>query len=806
MRYALLVMVLISASWLSALVINHIPPSSFETDMTTEVRIEVIQGIAYISEAYLMYREHKSGEFISARMELESKESLWWRGYLPVTASPSSPYEYYFRFQLIDGSLETLPVFEPERNAYLLQPRIKPGDLTKDFILVSTEGTVRSGDGLVIAVSWFALEEAIDVQTVNLYLNGKNVTPRAYVGSSMLLYRDSSPKAGVYTYFLSAKTKDGQDFHSNTWSTVVISSGGMFNLPMNLQGTFRTGTSVYATANESPNTFGRDKDDGWANLELLGYHKNLQLQAYSHLSTRQNENSQHVNRFKLGVLFPFWSTYIGDYSPYLTHFTMSNRNVRGLFTKLHSRNAGISFTHGEMVRGIDGRQVIDPETKETTYTAGTFKQEAIAARIQLGPDNGLYFGITTARNRDIVSSLDSIYVFKAGQTEPIQQAFPKDNLVLSMDARLTLPKQNIIIGVEGAGSLYNSNTYNGAISQSGLEEYLDTDIPFNPAAYEDIFIINTNMNPLPMSSDFRDPSSFLAWQAYLRNVFMNNMLNVNVTQVGSSFRSLSSSNAQRDVTQWSVFDQYTFRQYLFLGGGISRNKDNLSKSKIETNVFDNYYVQAMLRLPRYPYLLASYTNSNSKNEPNSQIVVSDDALYNPYKRKSNVLSFTLGREFTELPVAVNNVDVGWRIGRDYAKTRDFSKALVKQYDYNTDNVSLSVSSRFVDIPLRTQVSVSYGTQENTVPDTGNNNLSFLMRGEYGLLKNRLKPWAEYRITSLSGDQDAQAYNYINLGLEARPLDTTSITTTLGWQIYNNDDKDNVDYTTTSWHLVITQRF
>ena len=82
----------------------------------------------------------------------------------------------------------------------------------------------------------------------------------------------------------------------------------------------------------------------------------------------------------------------------------------------------------------------------------------------------------------------------------------------------------------------------------------------------------------------------------------------------------------------------------------------------------------------------------------------------------------------------------------------------------------------------------------------------MLRGDYRLLDNLISPFSEYRITSLSGDQDKQAYNYLTFGVEAHPLEFTNVSTSLGWRFYSNSDAQDADYTTTLWRLNISQRF
>jgi hypothetical protein len=214
------------------------------------------------------------------------------------------------------------------------------------------------------------------------------------------------------------------------------------------------------------------------------------------------------------------------------------------------------------------------------------------------------------------------------------------------------------------------------------------------------------------------------------------------------------------------------------------------------------YLQGMVRVPRIPYLTASYTTSDSKNERNAEITSVDSTLYNPYTRKSNMISVGVGYEFEMLPIAPTTLDVGWRSGSDNQDSPDS----LYVYDSETENISISLISRFIDFPLKTQVAISNNTQERKTDGIKNTNLNFQLKGEYRLFDNMVIPWAEYRTTQLGGDQNQQVYNYVTLGADARPLDSTTISTSLGWQIYGNKDLPNVDYSTTAWRLTVSYRF
>jgi len=811
MKTILFVLLVMSVSFSAALVVNHIPPVGFIPEQTTELRIELIQGATEVTEAVIMFRLQDSEVFDQVLMDKDALQETFFKGFLPVSAAPEKGYEYYFKLTTNTGAIETLPLIEPEKNPYVILPQTKAGDLTGDFILLSDEPVIYAKDGYIIAVSWFSMEDIIDLESVKLHVNGKNVTARAQIYRNMLIYKDTSPKPGISNAFVAAKTLDGKEIYSQTWTTVIKPSGNITNLPMNLRGSAEAGTNIYATANDnSANTFGSDRDDGWTSLNMYADYEKLRLKSYTYLSTLQNEDAQHLNKFRLGISLPFWDTYVGDYSPSLSSLTMSNKNLRGIYTKLHSKYFGLTVAHGEIVRSIEGKEYINEVTREVEYTPGTFKQEAFAARMELGSEDGFLMGITTTRNRDIISSLDSRYVLRTTEEDTTQIAFPKDNLVISMDSRMAIPQINFVLGVEGAVSLYNTNTLPGPFNSDDLAEYLDMDEgeepPVNPADYQDIFIINTNIQPFPLSENFSDFASFVAWQAYLRNYFKSNLLNVSFSQIGASYKALSTNYMQNDAAQFMISDQFTYQQYLFVSGGYSQIKDNVSRTKLDINTYNNFFTQGLLRLPDLPYLLLAFTNSKGENELNNDIELSEPEMYNPYVRNSNMFSLGLGYEFYQIPVAPTTLDIGWRTGVNTEKRQLDSKALEKFYEFNTNNISFSLTSRFIEFPLKTKFGIAVNSQENTVNDLKNNYFNFLMRGDYNFPEYRISPWAEYKLTSLGGDQDKQAYNYITFGVNARPFANTNVSSSLGWQIYNNNDTQNADYTTTVWHLNLSQRF
>jgi len=793
---------------LPALVVNHIPPASLEPNQETEIKVEILEGLSDVEAAEAMYRISGTAVYNSVKLEPENLNSPMMRAYLPVPSGTDEAYEYYFRFTLKSGEVQTYPLLEAEIHPFVVQTEVKAGNLSRDFILLSDETSISAKDGYTLAVSWFALEGLLDKESIKIFVNGKDVTKRAYIGENMLLYREGSPKPGTYKAYITVKTIQGAEIYSNTWTVEVKPSANITNLPLNLRGNWNAGTNITATANDKEaSTFGSDTDDGWTSLNLSADYEKLKLQAQTYISTLQQEDKQNVNRFLLGASFPFWDTYAGDYTPYLSNLTMHDKNIRGIYTKLHTGNFALTFTQGEIVRQTDGEKYVNPVTKETAYTGGTFKQEAIGTRLQLGKEEGFSLGFTTTRNRDIISSLDKKYIMTP---DSVQLVNPQDNLVFSIDTRINIPEVKCVLGIEGAGSLYNRNTLPGPFTNAELNDYLSKDdsLSINPADFADIFIINTNMEPFPISLKLSGFESMFAWKAFLRSMSGNNLLNAGYSQTGASFHALSTNYMQNDASQLIISDQYTFKHYLALSGGFTQQKDNLSATNLETNTNNSLFLQSMLRIPRYPYLSFAYTENWAKNKMNDKIELTDSTLYIPYKSDNNLFSAGIGYEIYQISYAPTTIELNWRIGNSCRKTEMEAKSLKKLYSYDTNNISLSLSSRFQSIPLKTEFNFINNVLDGSEADSSltRNNFGLFMRGEYGFWENRLNPWLEYHLTSLSGDQDKQAYNYLTLGANANPLPSTYISTGLGWQIYKNHDTQHKNYTTTVWRLTLTQRF
>lgn len=797
MKYCILIAILLMVGLsLWSVSFSHNPPAVLNLDEVTELRLQVVDGIEQISKGYVFWRVTSTKKWKKETLRLEYTGSQWFIASIPRLPNPYNGVEYYFEFELGNGIVITSPELQPEEYAYKIQSANKTGRLEKAFVRVSDEADITSDDGYIVAISWYEIMNAIDLSSLRLIVNGKDVTNRATVTQAALTYREDRPQPGMITAFITAKLKDGTSVHSPTWVANVSQGKKRFVLPFDYYGNFNVTTNYYgSSADSSAFTYGDPRDDASSSLDLYGSYGILDLKTNLFVSSLEKTNKQPVNRYTIGLSIPYIDVVAGDYSPDFGHFTIRNRNVRGLFASLHSPALTLSWSHGEMVRKTTS-SFLDGDSLRHT---GTFRQEAIAARIQLGTDHGYILAFNAVRNRDIKSSLDLddyryfAYDGSGAVIDTVYTVLPQDNAVLGVDMRLTLPSQHVVIGFEGAASMYNRNTLPGPMTAEEIEDYTGQSIPINIDFISELFMLNKNIEPLMPSQEQT------AWRAYYRGLVFNNLINVSYSEIGSAFRALSTSYQQNDTRSVAVTDQFYIKQYVMATLGYSRTHDNLSGHRNETNTYNSAFAQLMLRIPDYPYLRFGYNNNWGANELNPGI--NDTAIFNPTERNSQSISAGIGYNITQIPFAPAQIDLSWRGSADDGIINNNP-----MYDNQTQTINVSVINRFTQIPLRTQIGVTTNSNELKLTSEKKDNFNLFLRGEYALWDSRVKPYMEYRTTSLSGDQDAQSHAHYTLGVETFPLRDMIVSTNVGWKTYANDDQQAVDYNSFTWRFMLNQRF
>lgn len=773
---------------LSAVSAIHVMPASYNPALDLELMLEITQDAQNLKSVTLQYRAATEGKWLEIAMR--EHDPGWWRASIPRGSYSTSEVVYRFVMELQNGSKTYLPDEAARGKAYLLAPKMSQGSKSDAFVLLNEEASISSDEDYILAVSYMSIAEDLDPTSLRVFVGDRDVTKLAQVSGSTLLYRESKPRPGIKKALVMANVK-GKELYSETWITQITPGSRKIELPFTVRGSLNLAANAYASSAEDI-SFGNTLSDFATWTDLYGRYGMLDITTKLYLSSLEEANRQPVNRYTFGLQLPWLDLFLGDYSPELSEYTLSGRNIRGLYSQLDTQYLRVSWALGESVR-----KTLQPANAEQP-SSGTFKQEAIGARIAIGLEDGFTLGFSGSRHRDIISSLDpAYYQFIAEDGELQYSSKAQDNAVFAVDARLNVPDQQVMMGVEVAASLLNSNTIPGTISDDELSDY-GIDLDMSPSDFEDFFVINKNLKPFGLGK------GNIAGKAYISMYVLKNMINVEYQQTGSAFNSLGSYASLNDSKMLSISDQIAIGRILFLSGSYSQTDDNLMGYNTENNSYRNIQAQAILRYPNLPYLKAAIYNNVSENSENKDLETDN---YVPYSGESQFLSVGLGYNFVQIPYVPTQLDISIRTGDDSRELKATDLNDLELLSNNQNNgFNISMSNRFLPFPLKTQFSYSTAKNTNMLDDLDYKNSRLHLRAEYAFLHEALKPYVAFSSTSLSGAQDAQTYSSTAFGLEAYPLRKLSVSTDLSFKAHSNKDDPNKEYNTTTWRLLISQRF
>ncbi|MCB5229712.1 MAG: hypothetical protein LHW44_06585 [Candidatus Cloacimonetes bacterium] len=830
MKRILLALILISLTAISyaqmtaQVIAQNQSPDAYTFGSNVNMRIEVNQGNELIKSVYIRYRpiikDASELNYRKIAMSPRSPGSDIWEGTIKHSDIGDKDIEYYYEFTLLDDSVEKMPWDMDVNGAYMLVAGALKSRLENGFVLLSQDGDIDQSDGFIFAVSYLTIADHVDENSIRVWVGGKDVTKKATITDNTIIYRGSA-QAGEVRGMITAKI-DGENVQSPTWTTT---STGKIRLPITYYGSVNFASNIYDYNIKDPQSSsvssGYDSKNefvGWGDVTAsMG-----RITAFSNIYMNSHESSkyQRINRYTMGLRLPSFEIIAGDYSPTISPLTMNNRNLFGLSGRLYSHGVSLELSAGEMQRAT----LLKDE--DDTPLSATFKQEAIGFRLRMGPEDGFSIGINGTRNRDIISSLDENAIIlnnpnagkddgdDADDTEPLHSYIvkPQDNLVLSVDVKLNIPDQRVVLGAELAGSLLNRDTRGGVFSADELEQiggFTNLTSKIDLTQLADIFVVNRNMEPLYPN---RENLNWLAWMAYFRTYFWNNLFNISYSNTGSAFNALSTNYLQKDNTVLSITDQFFLGRTFTLTGGYNHQTDNLSKDFAETNHNISWFAQGLLRIANYPYLKAAFFNTDFMNKNNP--AVQPASKFTPYKLNSKNLSVGMGYDAPQIPILPSQFDISYRMNMNDRKEGEAANEdlIFENFDYS---VNFSMSNRMLYIPLRTQFVLSLA---NNKRDLGfsegvsinelhkNSNFTFFGRTEYSLFDSRMVPYLSYRRVNLTGDQKDQSYDYLTVGIDSVPLHNLSVGTCISQKYHRIQDQTNYKNDSFTWRFQVSQRF
>jgi len=500
--------------------IHHQQPLNIQPARPVNIELEFREGFSEIEKVKIFFRQTGETSYNEDELEPGTESNPKYSLKIDEFAGYTSNAEYYFVIYTNSGSIFTYPELQPELNPLRLSFNV-PQDISDGFVLLSPDSAYLDIEGdLLIAVSLFAIADKVDHKSIKLYFDDKDVTDNARIFTNMLTYNAADLKQGVHSFYVKANLSDGTEVVSENWSTSFTKPN--FELPLNLSGMARVAIKYNSTVKDT-----LDKADKEANflLKFKGSSNWLRFNSKIFVSSLETSSQQAVNKYKMTFQVPYFNLTLGDHAPKMNSFLLNSKNVMGIHGDLHFSSFRLMYTYGNLKRSVDGK------IRDDELIAGTFKQTNNALRLELGSPQNFLIGFGFAKNKDDKKSLnEDDYNYN-----DVLSTTPKDNLILGSDVRFSLLNQRCVFGTEIAMSLYNDNILDGAISN---DDTTDIDLPFDPEAFENIFIINESMVP------FKPGVTNLALRSYLRLFLYRNLLNISFTSyhwVSSNVASFSIS-------------------------------------------------------------------------------------------------------------------------------------------------------------------------------------------------------------------------------------------------------------------------
>lgn len=320
MKNALIILCLaaLTAS-LAGIMALHEPPQTYHPGESVSLMVEIINEGDALVKIDLCYRPTGTSEFSLKALDAPLPGTQGYTVQLQPIDLQGLDLEYCFKVELPDGETFLYPDESQGAQLFTLKAQIQQGKVSKGFILLSTEDDFAQKGEYVLAVSYYSIAREIDPKTIEVWVNGRNVTSKAVITSNLLSYRDPRPKTDQYKAVITALDRNKVLIKSDTFVTRVNPKSGKARLDVwgaiNFASNFH---SQEPTAAASILSYEHPEDSyaGW--LDFYGRYKKLTVNFNTLHSSFEDPNRQPVDRYRLGLELAFLKLQAGDYAPQLS--------------------------------------------------------------------------------------------------------------------------------------------------------------------------------------------------------------------------------------------------------------------------------------------------------------------------------------------------------------------------------------------------------------------------------------------------------------------------------------------------------
>ncbi|MFC1481530.1 hypothetical protein ACFL6E_04700 [Candidatus Neomarinimicrobiota bacterium] len=536
--------VILSVSTLAAQgAVLHEAPSNTGAQVPLTLEAIVQDPSAAVEAVMIFYRP--AGETAYRETEMADVGGNLFYGTIPAIDIAPPAVEYYIVASLANGSILAFPDENPEimpievvvsaqQEGYGITDIFADaaGARSDVLILAPEPMEIVLDQDLVIAASLFNVPN-VDVSTVKLFLDGRDVTALSEVSVDLITFTPGKLPSGAHQIEITFRDLSGTVFEPTAWRFLVTTKASV------------SSERAFKQSGKITSSMRRDAIDnnvlavqdikfqyraGW---DWLRIRSNLKL------SSEEDPFKPARNRYSASFETDYFQLGLGDVSPSINRFALEGKRIRGFDANLLLKYFNLRITKGELERSIQGPNasayqldsyratyidsngVSQPGLANLSRSGYAFRRDVLAVRPSFGSGRVFELAFSYVKAKDNIASVDKVMesgVFEVndpalidlldlapGDTSAngaqvatyrdLEQlsrnssgdfefdvlpddwngSSPQDNLVLGSDLTLALNKRRFVIQTGFAFSMLNRNIWEPVLTIEGLDTLMPDD-------------------------------------------------------------------------------------------------------------------------------------------------------------------------------------------------------------------------------------------------------------------------------------------------------------------------------------------
>jgi hypothetical protein len=735
--------------------ILHVPVIRADENSPIEIEATITDQDDDLDQVLLYYKKKADDAFSYAEMY---RQGDIFTGTIPARYAVTEGVEYYIEVMDSQGNKTTFPSVNPMQNPAVIN--ITPSEMKsvepEIDVLSPQPDELVNPNNVVIALALYDPQNDIDLSTVRLIFNTRDVTDRAYVTPTMITFVPTPPlESGVHKVEVEVRDEAGNEADPVKFY-FEVSEFEKEEKWITVKGNLKISSKYDNISGEGKEQRNEPEWENNLRLNLQGNAKWFDYKANLFLTSNEDDEFQPRNRYRLDLINPYLEIKLGDVNPSFSYLTINGQRVRGFETKMMLSGFHVSYFLGDSKRSIQNK--------------GVFSRNTYGLRATIVSKDRFVWGTSFIKAEDDTSSID---MEKAAEND-VFITNSKDNLVVSSDMQFRFGKNFVVINGEVATSFLTENTRNPEPEDEELPTWVTETIG------EFLVINSSTLKPSVYSTAFRLDAT---------NHYKFNTFNAYVKSIGPTYRSIVNSTLQNDEIGFGVSDRLRlFQNRLSLSLNYETYDDNMAEDKQTTTTTSSFGSTLNVQYShKYPSVNLSIRTFNRVGE--------DETIVD---NGTTTVSFGSNYSFPLLR-ARNMVNLNF-------VQMSYTDNIYPNSDFDNNSFLLGITSMPNEMPLSVSLGFGYNQNKSEVVTTTFNTLS--LRGSYKLLDKKLLTRLSTNLISGSRDDDTLASQKIGmeLGGDYSWTPTRSVGMALGFISYTDDENSDSEYNETILKAFISQKF